>query len=146
MKVCTKCKKKLLDSKFNWKVKGVRRSSHCKNCSRNYVRSHYNKNKVYYIKKAKLWNQEFRSHAQKYILKYLINHPCVDCGEKDILVLEFDHRDKTRKDGDVSRIIRSKPRFSILVEEIGKCDVRCANCHRRKTAIENNSWKLNMRP
>lgn len=63
------------------------------------------------------------------ILRHLETHPCVDCGESDVLVLEFDHRaDKT---AGIARIA-NRGRFKDLEAEIQKCDVRCANCHRRK--------------
>ena len=69
-------------------------------------------------------------------MDYLRLHPCVDCGESDIVVLEFDHlRDKTRN---VSYLIGTGeiPRIK---EEIAKCDVVCANCHRRRTS-ERGGW------
>lgn len=66
-----------------------------------------------------------------YILQYFLTHPCVDCGETDPIVLDFDHeRDKK---SDVCRI-RKQGRLKALQEEIDKCSVRCANCHRKRHA------------
>jgi len=70
------------------------------------------------------------NQAWKY--DYLKTHPCVDCGETDPVVLEFDHR------GDKERLIGRSVALGCSIEtiskEVEKCDVRCANCHRRKTA------------
>ena len=145
-KKCSRCNHRLPVTDFNWKVKNVRRASYCKNCSREYIRNHYKKNRQYYIEKARKRNLELRQRARKYIWSYLLAHPCVDCGETDVLVLEFDHRDKSRKSGNVGCIIRSTGSLEQLIEEISKCDVRCANCHRRKTEKERISWKLSYAP
>jgi len=142
MKVCTKCKRKLDDSKFNWKKKGITRSSHCKKCSREYIRIHYRRNKPYYLRKAAERNRVVKQSANAFVASYLKTHPCVDCGENNILVLEFDHKDPSSKDGEVSVIITRSGSLKRLKEEISKCDVRCANCHRIKTARENDNWKL----
>ncbi len=145
-KKCPRCSRRLPVADFNWKIKSVRRATYCKKCSREYIRDHYKKNREYYLLKARKRNSEIRQKAGKYIWSYLSAHPCVDCGETDILVLEFDHRDKSRKSKAVSRIIRTTGSLEQLIEEISKCDVRCANCHRRKTEKENNSWKLSYAP
>ena len=64
------------------------------------------------------------------ILDFLREHPCVDCGERDPLVLEFDHlRDK---DFDIARGYVDCS-LEKLLAEISKCEVVCANCHRRRT-------------
>ena len=65
----------------------------------------------------------------------------MDCGESDILVLEFDHT-KKEKDGDISYMVWRRS-LKVIQEEITKCEVRCANCHRRKTHKEKdtNLWK-----
>ncbi|HUQ41396.1 MAG TPA: hypothetical protein VM052_02730 [Candidatus Limnocylindrales bacterium] len=60
-------------------------------------------------------------------------HPCIDCGETDSLLLDFDHRAGEEKLDDVSRLIGRRA-SSIVKTEIDKCDVRCVSCHRRKTA------------
>lgn len=143
-KICPKCARELDLSEFNWKVKDIKKSVHCKECSRKYIRDHYKNNRGYYLAKSLRRNSRLREDAHKYIYQYLLNHPCIDCGETDIVVLEFDHKDRSMKDIEISSIIRQGYRLDRIITEIEKCDVRCANCHRRKTAKESNSWKLNI--
>lgn len=57
----------------------------------------------------------------------------MDCGEADPIVLDFDHVRGEKLDN-VASLITGAGKFSRLMTEIEKCDVRCANCHRRKTA------------
>ena len=66
-----------------------------------------------------------------YLLAYFADHPCADCGEDDPVVLEFDHLGD--KEFGVGSALPYRAWASIL-EEIAKCDVVCANCHRRRTA------------
>jgi hypothetical protein len=66
---------------------------------------------------------------------YLQSHPCVDCGETDPLVLDFVHVREI-----ISQLVRSQATLEVIKAEIAKCDVRCANCHRRKTAKERGHW------
>ncbi len=141
-KVCSRCKILLTETEFNWKYKDKRRSSYCKSCSRLYCRSHYKNNRLYYLEKAKLRNRIVKNSHIEFIAHYLQSHPCVDCGESDILVLEFDHRERDNKISEVGLIMKKRNSLEKLKEEIAKCDVRCANCHRRKTEKESNSWKL----
>src|SRR5439155_1449789 len=54
---------------------------------------------------------------------------CIDCGNKDPRVLDFDHVRGEKADC-VSRLFRAPKR---LTEELAKCEVRCSNCHRIKT-------------
>ena len=76
-----------------------------------------------------------RAHAM--VLAYLLQHPCVDCGEADPVVLEFDHlRDKTKN---VSALLNST--LAKIRREIEKCEVVCANCHRRRTAARGGYFR-----
>lgn len=74
-------------------------------------------------------------------LEFLRNHfrahPCVDCGETDLAVLEFDHV-RGQKTTEVSKLLTSS--LARVKAEVALCDVRCANCHRRKTARECGWW------
>lgn len=95
---------------------------------RAYTRQHYRDNKDYY--KAKAHNNV--PITEKYIDDYLAVHPCVDCDEDDPIVLEFDHVRGTKHKA-VSEMAHSNASLKAVIKEIEKCDVRCANCHRRAT-------------
>ena len=125
-KKCPKCKLILPLSNFNWKIRNVRYAVYCKDCSKKYTRDHYGRSREYYINKARKRDSKIRGQMYDFISNYFLNHPCIDCAEKDILVLEFDHRDRASKESNISSIIRyAKPMYK-LIEEISKCDVRCA--------------------
>ncbi len=64
--------------------------------------------------------------------EFLSSHPCVDCGEADPVVLDFDHV-RGEKLADVARLIAGGYEWAKVKSEIEKCEVRCANCHRRIT-------------
>ncbi len=146
MKRCARCKLLLEESEFNWIKKGSKLSYNCKECSRLYIRQHYERNKQYYSLKAKKSRAKNRQSNFDYIRRYLETHPCVDCGEKDILVLEFDHKSANAKSGNIGDLVKLHATVTKLSEEISKCEVRCANCHRRKTLKETNSWRLVQAP
>ena len=71
--------------------------------------------------------------AKAYVSDYLSKHHCVDCGEADPDVLDFDHV-RGEKVCDVSHMVQCGFRLWRIVDEIEKCEVRCANDHRRITA------------
>lgn len=72
-----------------------------------------------------------------YLLTYLSKHGCVDCGERDPVVLEFDHvmGDKITE---LSKMAHDVRPMKVIQKEVEKCEVRCSNCHKRKTAKEQN--------
>ncbi len=70
---------------------------------------------------------------------YLSEHFCVDCGCKDVRILEFDHVRGDKCDN-ISELI-SIALWSRIKAEIAKCEVRCANCHRIKTMERGNWWR-----
>lgn len=74
-----------------------------------------------------------RQRNRSFVIDYLREHPCMDCGETDGVVLEFDHV-RGEKFMGISPMIWARKTIEALTEEIAKCDVVCANCHRRRTA------------
>jgi hypothetical protein len=58
----------------------------------------------------------------------------MDCGLRDFAVLELDHREPQNKRDDVSALAGRAVSWSLIAKEIAKCDVVCANCHRKRTA------------
>ena len=139
MKICPRCKeKKALDEFF--KKKGRRAGSYCKPCQLAYVREHYRRTKGAYNARRYALHLVYTERNRRLILNHLSEHPCVDCNERDILVLDFDHV-RGVKDGDISRMIFGGTSVERLRAEMDKCVVRCANCHRRKTAAECGSYR-----
>ena len=58
---------------------------------------------------------------------------CAVCGEADPDVLDFHHRDRSSKKFCISAV-KDIPRHedvAMVMAEIAKCEVLCANCHRK---------------
>lgn len=103
----------------------------CKICKRAYDNKHYKDNpqRKEYLRQSRL---KYSRKTGKYIYDYLSENPCIDCGESDPIVLQFDHRDGVEKFNNVSSMRNNG--IKKIQEEIDKCEVRCANCHARRTA------------
>lgn len=97
-------------------------------------RRHYQRNRAAFLARARADRPRIKAALRKLINDHLADHHCVDCGESDPIVLEFDHRgDKSFEIGAaVTRVMGLRQ----VAAEIAKCDVRCANCHRKKTYRE----------
>jgi hypothetical protein len=72
------------------------------------------------------------ANLKELVLAYKVTHPCVDCGESDPIVLDFDHV-RGKKAFDVSFGAHRAYSWEHILKEIAKCEIRCANCHRRIT-------------
>lgn len=85
----------------------------------------------------------YRLRKKYRVLAYLAMHPCMDCGEKDPIVLEFDHRPRVNKLFEIGRAVTSSlMSWKSVMKEIRKCDVVCANCHRRRTAARSKHYRV----
>lgn len=143
LKICTHCGKSKELSDYSWKnQKKGWRHGFCKSCHSLYRKDHYAENKKKYLLKAREWNKKQTDFLRKFIYSYLSNHHCVDCGNKDIRVLDFDHEGK--KLMGIAQMIRNCHSIASVENEIKVCKVRCANCHRIKTFTKGNFWKSKM--
>lgn len=137
MKTCCTCKreKDLEDFNKSSRYKSGRQTQ-CRQCSK----EHYEANKTKYRQQIAVSKKAKRAEIRQFLREHLLSHPCVDCGEADLVVLEFDHVRGT-KVMEISRLIKNAS-FARIRAEVEKCDVRCANCHRRKTARDfgYHSW------
>jgi hypothetical protein len=130
LKHCNTCGNDLPTTEFAKKGKGLQ--SKCRLCNREYQRGHYRRNKPVYIAKAAAWMKGRQTENLLKIIAYFKDHPCVDCGETDPVVLQFDHvRGKTRE---LSDMFNSGSNWARIACEMEKCEVRCANCHWRRHA------------
>lgn len=106
------------------------------------------RSRAYYAANKHVWQERYgkkfyspkRETARLYVYKYLKEHPCVECGEDDPIVLEFDHINAETKTATVSKLMLGGS-IDELISEIAKCQVLCSNCHKRKTARQQN-WVM----
>ena len=133
MRRCGRCGsfKPLDDFAWRRKAKG-QLDNYCRPCRAAYKQEHYAANRHRFIDLAMRRKRRLAIARAEFLFDYFRDHPCVDCGEKDPLVLEFDHLGD--KSFEISRGLRDRSWQAILAE-MAKCDVLCANCHRRRTAL-----------
>lgn len=95
-----------------------------------------------YKNREKLYEAQKRHRikVRSRLFEFLSTQSCVDCGEKDPIVLEFDHRDPKTKFKVIAKMLSGHYSWESVRKEIEKCEVRCANCHRRKTYIQLECW------
>ena len=141
-KQCSKCKKDKGKEEFVKKSSSKDGyASACKLCTRKSVNRHYSNNVDYYVKKAKKNSDILLEENRPHVLAYLEANPCVDCGESNLLTLDFDHINPDEKSYTVSRMVKDF-KWETILKEIEKCEIRCANCHRIRTANQFGYWKL----
>jgi hypothetical protein len=141
MKRCGKCGElKPFTDFYKSHTKSCGYGSYCKPCQHEHYKQRYHY-RTRILKQAwQPFKTEYRDRNRLFVLDYLLGHPCVDCGERDPVVLDFDHVRGVKKAGVCFLANIGTASLETLRAEIEKCEVRCANCHRRKTAIQFD-WK-----
>lgn len=141
VKRCSRCKQDKDESAFqkNGATKDGLQDQ-CRECRRATDRETYLKRSPEKKERYRERDQEIATRNSRRAYEFLLEHPCVDCGESDPVVLEFDHVSGEKR-YNVGDLIRSGRSWEYVRAEIEKCEVRCANCHRRVTATRNGTWK-----
>ena len=75
------------------------------------------------------------------MLEFMSGKGCLDCGENDIRVLELDHISPENKSFSVSQAVKLGYSWDEVLVEIEKCQILCANCHKRRTAQQYQWYK-----
>jgi hypothetical protein len=143
MKTCTSCHQEKPDTEFNFKFKALGiRSETCRECKKKFQHEWYINHLEQEKDRTRRNRMRMTDSAREFVYSYLAEHPCVDCGEDDPRVLDFDHvRGKART---VSLLVAGGASVERIKIEIGLCVVRCANCHRKKTSNDFN-WRRGRR-
>ena len=117
-KVCSKCGRELPIDQFNWrnKSKGTRRAD-CKECHSGYMKQKYQEKK-----------QEINEIKS--------NCCCAKCSESRGYVLDFHHINPDTKENTIARLTSNSYRIDKVYDEMKKCIVLCANCHREFHYLE----------
>ena len=134
---CGRCAESKEISNFNWRRRGKGQyDNYCRPCRAAYKREHYLKNRDRYIEQAIRRRAALAVERYSYLVEFFKSNPCMDCGETDPVVLEFDHLGE--KLFDIGQGIRDR-NWQSLLDEMAKCEVVCANCHRKRTAARAGS-------
>lgn len=145
LRACNVCKQEKPFEEYSFRDKKNKTpSSTCRECQKKVSIEHYKQNMDVYKKRAVTHNRKTKIENQKKICEYLTMHPCEECGETNICVLEFHHYCSKEKEGAISSMITSSGATSweTIKKEIQKCRVLCANCHRKITQDERHSYRI----
>ncbi len=140
VKKCGRCEVKKSLSAFGKRGTGLQ--PWCRLCKQKWDREHYANTKTDRRKQIRERDDRTRDEARLLVTEYFHQHPCVDCGESDIVVLEFDHLGE--KEFNIAEGLSGGYSLRRLQTEIKKCESVCCNCHRRRTSVRNNSWRLGL--
>lgn len=120
-------------------IRGRKRLGVCIEC----YEKNYGSFKETEEKRKQKQKNQYKSRVEKtrnYVKLVLQSNKCVDCENNDWEVLEFDHKIPEEKAGDVSFLISTGNLYA-LMEEIEKCEIVCANCHRKRTIKQFGHWR-----
>lgn len=124
MKRCSRCRLVQSLDEFNRNPRSKDgRHSYCRACQK----AHYRENAVRHKANVRRISKARRQQALDAVMVEFSNG-CVDCGGKDIRVLEFDHV-RGVKIASVGSMVRRGRALMAIQAEIAKCEVRCRNCH-----------------
>lgn len=126
MKTCSKCRlNKPLDD-FN-KKSGTKdgRQYHCRTCSKQYYKQYYDSNPDKEKDRIKDRKSKIRSWYQT--LKRTLS--CEVCGEDAPECIDFHHEEE--KDFTIADALNKGYSIQRILDEMSKCKVLCANCHRK---------------
>lgn len=146
MKNCTNCGIAKGFDEFYYQSRAKNQlHAQCKECykahRKTYSAEHYKKYGDAYRARAKIRRMKIRRELQVNLINYLSNKSCAQCKEADIRVLEFDHINPKEKQFNIARAISDGLKWEVIEDEISRCQVLCANCHKKRTASQYNWFK-----
>lgn len=106
-------------------------AGYCRKCINQTKRERYRSEPTFREKEIKKCGERLKKNYainKRWRKDYLLNHPCVVCGNTDIRVLVMHHRNPQEKKIEISASLQGR-KLKIILAEIEKCDVMCANCH-----------------
>jgi hypothetical protein len=96
----------------------------CKPCQRSYVRG-----------RPKTEAALALLDQKKRLVDELKRKPCADCERTfPSVAMDFDHIRGTKK-ANIAQMMKQSYSLEAILDEIAKCELVCANCHRVRTAL-----------
>ena len=140
LKICSKCGRTKSLNFFYLRKSGPRSGKYyekCKECMKIRGRNYYHLNRERQLKLAILRSNKSKNKMRRYLVE-IKDRPCADCGKKyPSYVMDFDHKTDEIKEHEIARMINGGWSKEKINNEIKKCEIVCANCHRIRTHSRN---------
>lgn len=94
------------------------------------------------VKKTRGYQTALR---KRWLIQYRLDHPCSRCGESHPACLDFHHKDPTQKRFALSSPMALRVTARIFNAEFQKCELICANCHRKEHYTDHPTTYFNPR-
>lgn len=98
----------------------------CKECKRKYNKVDYQKNKQYYVDKARKRDNDLKAMINALKVR------CNRCQESHPATLQFHHIDPNIKEFSINEAFKQSRSRKVILDEIRKCEILCANCHAKE--------------
>lgn len=128
MKKCPRCLIEKPDADFAWKNRAAGRlANYCRPCQAIYRAAHHSANGETQRANVRARKLGIVQHIQT----VREGASCTRCGEDHPATLDFHHRDASEKEIGIAQLVNMGWSVARIDAEIAKCDVLCANCHRK---------------
>jgi hypothetical protein len=124
-------KEQIKDEKDREEASERRKQIHARELARN-------ERKRQAAEKQKADQLKRRNDGYTKLCEYFLAHPCIDCGETDVLCLKFIYKNPNAK-GRNPRARVSSTKWENVIKDIEQCNVVCANCHSRRMHQRKNT-------
>lgn len=125
-KICSQCQKETPLSGFNKNRQSPDGLQwRCRECDNRICKEAYHKDSGRYKKYAKQRSKDTRA----WFVELKKQKQCAKCGDNRWYVLDFHHHNDD-KNACVARLVAHGHSKKKIMEEVKKCTVLCANCHR----------------
>lgn len=112
----------------------------CRNCHMKVTNDENESYKSAYIQNGSIPTSDILCWRYKlFMIKFLVENPCVKCGCSDLRCLECDHIDPRTKTCNISEMKHMS--IEKITEELAHCQVLCGNCHLIKTKQSRDTAK-----
>lgn len=141
MKTCIRCNiEKSIEDFYRRAANKDGRQGYCKECAKIHYKTWQEQSPERKNRHAE-WRKQRVAEVRKLFIQYMKDKCCIDCGNTNIIVLQHDHVSGDKKFG-VTEMINRGHSWEAVLQEIAKCEIRCANCHTIVTAQRGNWWIL----
>lgn len=126
LKKCSQCNELKSEDEYGFRL--GKKQAACKLCLNKKQKIQYANNTKYYLDR----NRVQRSSNREWYQELKSKTPCAKCGvQYPYYVMDYDHIDPNTKTTCIAKMMGHSKKA--ILNEITKCELLCANCHREKT-------------